>query len=376
MVYMNLPGKTFRRWIGGRVRPRTAPGAAPGTIQVDPKAPKPVIRIMAYGSADLEEVEVSSVDQIRAMLGKQAVTWVNVDGLGDVDTLRALGEIFDLHKLALEGVANTNQRPKVEAWPDQFFIVTRMIHLHEDHLTTEQCSVFLGKGFVLTFQERQGDCLDPVRERIRGASGRIRKRGADYLAYATLDAIVDSYFPVLEQYGEHLEALEDEVIENPIPATIAAVHQVKRDLLTFRRAVWPLREAINTLQRDESDLVSDTTQVFLRDCYDHTIQVIDMVETYREIGSGLLDAYMSSVSNKMNEVMKVLTIIATIFIPLTFVAGIYGMNFENMPELSWKYGYLYVWGVMAVLVTGLVWFFGRKGWLGSSNVKNHNRGNG
>jgi magnesium transporter len=353
-------GKHRRR----RFRGRTKPGAAPGTIAVDPTAPKPKIRILAYGPDGVQETEVEDPAEIRGHLDGKPVVWVNVDGLGDAEVLKALGEAFGIHKLALEDVVNVHQRDKVEPYEEHLFIVARMANLPEDTLATEQVSLFLGANYVVTFQEREGDCLDPVRDRIRQGKGRIRKAGPDYLAYAILDAIVDHYFPILEAYGERLDHLEDEIMEEPTRATLARVHRTKRELLSLRRAAWPKREALSTLLREPSPLVSPETGVYLRDCYDHAVQILDITETYRELGSGLVDAYLSNVSNRMNEIMQVLTIIATIFIPLTFLAGIYGMNFSYMPETQWRWGYFAAIGVMAAIAVGLVLFFRRRGWLG------------
>jgi magnesium transporter len=359
----------------------TAPGAPPGTLTVSADAASPVIRVMAYGPSDYVEQPIDDLESVPPLLERWPVTWVNVDGLGDRDVLARLGEIFDLHPLSLEDVLNVHQRPKVEQYDRYHFIVTRMTALGE-RLETEQLSLFLGENFVLTLQEHPGDCLDPVRERIRKGLGRIRAAGADYLAYALVDAVVDAYFPVLEEFGERLEALEDEVVERADRSTIARIHGAKRDLLTLRRAMWPQREAINSLLRDAATLITQETRVYLRDCYDHAVQIIDMVETYRELASGLLDFYLSSVSNRMNEVMKVLTVIATIFIPLTFIAGIYGMNFNpersayNMPELNWRWGYPAVWLVMAAVAVAMLMFFRRRGWLGSAASRERTRPTG
>jgi magnesium transporter len=343
------------------------PGASPGTISVDPEAPRPVIHVTAYGPDKLEERDIEGPSAIRGLLGSFPVVWVNVDGLGDAGVLTALGEIFGIHPLALEDVVNVHQRAKVEQYGETLFIVARMASLTEA-LETEQISMFLGKGFVLTFQERQGDCLDPVRERIRKSKGRIRQAGADYLTYALLDAVVDNYFPILEGYGERMEDLEREAAE-PSGETAARIHDVKRDLRNLRRAIWPHRESVGSLLRDGFEIVSDETRVYLRDCYDHTIQILDLVEGYREQGSDLMNMYMSGISNRMNEIMKVLTIIATIFIPLTFIAGIYGMNFNpeksplNMPELNWYWGYPFAICLMAASAIGLLLFFRRRKWL-------------
>lgn len=348
---------------------RPPPGAPPGTLISDPDAPQPLIYIVAYGPQEVREQEVADPQRVHDFLGKWPVTWVNVEGLGDAKTISELGELFGLHKLALEDVINAHQRAKIEQYADHHFIVTRMAMLHE-RLDTEQLSVFLGENFVLSFQEGlPGDCLDPVRERIRKRLGHIRDAGADYLAYALLDAVVDGFFPVLEEYGERLEALEDKIITQPDQDTVAQVHALKRDLLTLRRAIWPQRETFNTLIREPIPLITDETRLHLRDCYDHAVQLIDLVESYRELASDLTDVYLSSVSNRTNEIMRVLTVITTIFIPLTFIAGIYGMNFNpdasswNMPELNWYWGYPSSLAVMAVVAIAELIFFGRKGWI-------------
>lgn len=334
-------------------------------------AVRPTVRLIRYGPDQLEEREVKDAESLRSLIGKWPVTWVNVDGLGDLDLIRALGEMFGLHRLALEDVVNVHQRPKVEEYEDHAFIATRML-VARDAAVSEQITMFLGEGYLLTFQERPGDVFDPIRERIRRHRGFIRESKADYLAYALLDAVIDGYFPVLEHCGERLEALEDEVVSRPGGAAVAAIHEMKRDLLTLRRAIWPQREMINTLVRDPSPYVADQTRVYLRDCYDHTIQIMDIVETYRETASDLMDVYLSSVSTRLNEIMKVLTIIATIFIPLGFIASLYGMNFDpevspwNMPELRWYLGYPFSLGLMLLLALGLLYFFRRRGWLGGA----------
>jgi len=333
-----------------------------------------VVRAILYGPDQIEELAVTDVEALRPLIGRRPVMWVNVDGLGDVELIRRLGELFGLHRLALEDVVNTHQRPKVEEYADHIFIVTKIVH-EEPALATEQVSMFLGRDFLLTFQEDVGDCFDPVRERLRNDRGRIRGAQADYLAYALLDAAIDEYFPVLERYGELVERLEDDVMAEPTGRIAARIHLAKRDLLTLRRAIWPQREAINALIRDVSPLVAEPTRIHLRDCYDHCVQLIDMVETYREIASGLVDIHLSSISAHMNEIMKVLTIIATIFIPLGFVASLYGMNFDpeaspwNMPELRWYWGYPAVLAIMAVVAVALLFYFQRKGWIGARRRK-------
>ena len=352
-------------------------GEVPGTLHVDPEAPKPRIQIIAYGPDDFVEKEISELSDIPPLLDKWPVAWVNVDGLGDAQVITKLGEVFQLHPLALEDVMSVPQRPKVEQYDEKLFVVTRMASF-TDQLNTEQVSLFLGKNFVLTFQERQGDCFDLVRQRIRKGLGRIRKSPADYLAYALIDATIDAFYPVLERYGEHLQALEDEVVGRPESGIVAQINQAKRDLLALRRAIWPQRESINSLLRGEIELIGEQTRLYLRDCYDHVVQIIDAVETYRELASGLLDAYQSAVSNRMNEVMKVLTIIATIFIPLGFLAGIWGMNFNgeisplNMPLLNWYFGYPFAVTLMVVIALSMLFFFWRNGWIGSSKPRKGN----
>ena len=356
--------------MSGGPRPR---GAPPGTLIVDPDSPPPQIQAIAYGPDQVAEHDIQDPRDLQPLVGQAAVTWINVTGLGDADTIAAVGEVLGLHRLALEDVMHVHQRAKAEQYPRHLFIVARMVSLN-DRLETEQVSMFLGKDFVLTFQERPGDCFDPVRARIREARGRVRAAGPDYLAYALLDVIVDVYFPVNEEYGERLEAMEDEAIADPSSKIIGRIHDTKHDLATLRRAVWPLREALSSLLRDPTPLITDDTRVYLRDCYDHTIQAMDLVEGHRELSSDLMNLYMSSLSNRMNEVMKVLTLVATIFIPLTFIAGVYGMNFEfnaetaplNMPELRWYWGYPFACLLMLAVVVIMLLVFRKLGWLGTS----------
>lgn len=321
------------------------------------------MQVIAYGPAEFVEQEIPSADAIVPLLGKWPVVWLNVDGLGDAEAIRKFGEIFNIHPLALEDVINVHQRPKVEPYDKYLFIVMQML-LAGPTLDTEQLSLFLGANFVLTFQEQPGgDCFAPLRDRIRKNHGRIRAAGPDYLTYSLLDAVVDNYFPALEHYGERLEEIEQEVVAQPRRETLARIHNIKRDLLTLRRAVWPMREALNALLRDDNPCIVRDTRTYLRDCYDHSVRIIDILETDRETAFGLLETYLSSVSNRMNEIMKVLTIIATIFIPLTFVVGIYGMNFTYMPELNSPWGYPAVMVFMAVVAAGMLRYFRRKGWL-------------
>ena len=355
-----------------RRRHRPEAGTVPGTMKVDPDAPKPVMRLMAYGPDECIERPVNQLAALREAMDKYPVLWLNVDGLGDAQVLQKIGEMFNLHPLALADTVHVTQRPKVENYDAHAFFVVRMPH-PEEAGETEQVSLYLGDGFVITFQERPGDCLDPVRERIRKSIGRIRRMGPDYLAYALIDAVIDGYFPTLENYGERMEHLETRIIHKPDEAMIRQIHETKRALLHLRRGTWPLREALSSVLRGEVPRVASETQLYMRDCYDHVTQIIDMLETYRELASGLLDAYLSSLSNRMNEVMKVLTVIATIFIPLSFIAGVYGMNFShdvsryNMPELYWKYGYPFALLLMLGVAGGMLYYFRKKGWLGNGN---------
>jgi magnesium transporter len=339
-------------------------GVPAGTLKAPPGAYVPkTVRVFHYTAQAIEEVETASLDDVARIKGTEGVTWVNVDGLGNADLIGELGTLFGFHPLALEDALNTPQRAKMDDYGSHLFAVLRMLHF-EEQVETEQVSIFLCPNVVVTIQERPGDCLEPVRQRLRKEASQVRRQGADYLMYAILDAIIDNYFPFLEQVGEVVEHLEDEVVQNPKRHTVARVHAIKRHLLDVRRSVWPLREALNTLLRDESPLVHKATRPYLRDCYDHAVQVLEIVETYRELTAGLMDVYLSSLSNKMNEVMKVLTVIATIFIPLTFLAGVYGMNFQYMPELHQRWAYPALWGLMVFLAVGMLVIFRRKGWLG------------
>lgn len=368
--------KTQRRRRSLTFRRRTTPGTSPGTLTVDPNAPKPSVHVIAYEAGGCVERHFSTVRELDALpelLEHYSVVWVSVAGLGDAEMVQRLGELFHLHRLALEDVLNNHQRPKVEQYGDHLFIVARMLE-GGARLETDQLGMFLGQKFVVTFQNTPGDCLDPVRERIRRGRGIIRTAGSDYLAYAILDAVVDYYFPTLEIFGEEIESLEESLISNVDRSVLARIHDVKSRLLMVRRAVWPLREALHVLIRDPVPVIQDATRIYLRDCSDHTFQIVDLVETYRELASSLMDLYHSALSNRMNEIMQVLTVIATIFIPLTFIVGVYGMNFDtkvspwNMPELEWYWGYPAVWAVMLALAGGMLLFFRHRGWLGGKSA--------
>jgi len=343
-------------------------GLPPGTLVHigEKKVEKARITIMDYDETNLEEKEAKTIEESYPFKEKPTVTWVNIDGLHQLDIIEKLGAHFGLHPLLLEDIVNTEQRPKMEDYGDYIFVVLKMLY-HADENDTEtqaeQVSLILGSNFVISFQEREGDVFEPVRDRIRKKKGRIRKAGADYLAYALLDAIVDNYFIILEKSGETIEDAEQQLTVNPTQETLQFIRKLKKEMIFLRKSVWPLREVVSGLERCDSSLIHESTGAYLRDVYDHTIQVIDTVESYRDMISGMLDIYLSSISNKMNEVMKVLTIFASIFIPLTFVAGVYGMNFEFMPELTWRWGYFALLAVMALIGISLVFYFKRKRWL-------------
>ncbi len=344
------------------------PGSPPGTLRVDPSAPRPSITAIAYGPEGSQELSIADPKELEALTGRWPVLWVNVDGLGDAGVIEQLGHRFNIHQLALEDVLHVHQRAKVEPFEGHLFVVARMV-LQGANLQTEQVSLFIGDGWVLTFQEQAGDVFDPVRQRIFKGQGRTRGLGADYLAYSLIDALIDAYFPVLESYAERIEALEDQVLSAADGMTGRQIHEIKRELLMLRRAVWPHREAISALLRDESSFIRSETRVYLRDCYDHIVQLLDIVETYRELASGLLEIYLSAQSNRLNEIMKVLTVFAAVFIPLTLIAGIYGMNFKYMPELEWRWGYPVLLVVMLTIGIGLLVMFKRRGWVGGEERK-------
>ena len=342
-------------------------GLAPGTLLYtnERRMEKAKITIIDYDEKDLQEKVVKSIEECLPFKTSPTVTWINIDGLHEIDMMEKIGQLFDIHPLVLEDVLNTGQRPKCEDFGNYIFVVLKMLSYEDKkhEIRAEQVSIIIGPNFVISFQEIEGDVFDPIRERLRGAKGRIRKMGPDYLGYALLDAVVDNYFTILEKLGEKIEYMEEVLVNNPAQEILHTIHHLKRETIFLRKSVWPLREVINVLERGESKLIQESTEIFLRDLYDHTIQVIDSVETFRDLVSGMLDIYLSSISNKMNNVMKVLTIIATIFIPLTFIAGIYGMNFKFMPELEWPWGYPLVWGVMLVIFLSMVIYFRKKDWL-------------
>lgn len=342
-------------------------GASPGTmVYIGEKPPEPVkITVIDYGPDRLEEKVIDRVEECFHFKTKRTVTWVNIDGLRDLDVIRKIGDCYGFHHLVLEDIVNTFQRPKMEDFGSYVFIVFKMLTYPAEtqKLEIEQVSLILGDNFVLSFQESVGDLFDSVRERIRGGKGRIRTLGADYLMYSLIDAVVDGYFAILENFGDTIEELEEKVVRHPEPQTLRSLYSFKKEILFLRKAVWPMREVISALLRRDSALVTAPIVVYFRDVYDHTVQVIDNVETFRDMLSGLLDIYMSSVSNRLNEVMKILTVFSAIFMPLTFIAGVYGMNFRFMPELRWKYGYLFALLLMLGVVGMMLAFFRRRKWI-------------
>ena len=320
---------------------------------------------MDYDETQFQVRETETLEECYPFKDRPTIIWINIDGIHEIETLEKLGDCFGLHPLTLEDILNTDQRPKIEDYGEYIFIVLKMLYPDDEtgEILAEQVSLVLGKNFVISFQEREGDIFNSVRERIRNGKGRIRKMGADYLVYSLLDSIVDNYFIILEKLGERIELLEEKLITKPVPETINLIHKLKREMIFLRRSVWPLREVIGSIERGESSLIKGSTNIYLRDVYDHTIQVIDTIETFRDILSGMLDIYLSSVSNRLNAVMKVLTIIATIFMPLTFIAGIYGMNFKYMPELDWRFGYPVILLAMVSIGVLMLVSFRKKKWL-------------
>jgi magnesium transporter len=345
-------------------------GMIPGTlVHVGDLDQHPVrITLIDYDAEHVVEREITSFDDCVEFKDTKSVTWVNIEGVHDVSIIERIGECFGLHPLIMEDVMNTEQRPKLEEYDGYMYIVVRMLYERpgddEDtmEIDSEQVSLIIGPNLLFTFLEDPGDVFDPVRKRIRENRGRVRKHGTDYLAYTLIDVIVDNYFAVLERFGDLTEDLEQDVMGSPVRETLVQIQQMKRAMIQVRRAIWPLRDVVNTMLRGGSPLIKKTTIVFLRDVYDHVIRVVDIVETQREMLGGLMDIYLSSVSNRMNEVMKVLTVIATVFIPLTFIVGVYGMNFDNIPELHWAHGYWYVWAIMLSVGLVMLLYFRRRKW--------------
>ncbi len=350
------------------------PGTPPGTLVAGGAPPGlPLqLRVVDYSGEEFTVHELASAEDARGYLQRDTITWVDVQGSVAADSLDHLGEVFGLHRLALEDVVNTGQRPKVDAYEGQTFIAMAFPVWSDGALHVEQVSLFVGQNFLISFYSGLGDPFAPVRQRLQGNANRVRRRPIDYLLYALIDLTIDQGFPVLERFGDALEALEEEVLTQPDRGTLSRIHELRRELVLLRKVLWPQREVVNVLLRDDVGMIARETHLYLRDCYDHAVQIIDLIETYREVTTGLLDVYLSSISNRTNEVMRVLTIIATIFIPLTFIVGVYGMNFGSrsehpspwaMPELDWAYGYPMIWLVMVALALGMLVYFKRKDWM-------------
>ncbi|MBL7070175.1 MAG: magnesium/cobalt transporter CorA [Candidatus Omnitrophica bacterium] len=345
-----------------RVSSKTLP---PGTlVSTTDRTGEVKVTIIDYNESVFLEKQVRGVDECFELRDKPTVTWINVDGLNSIDIVAKLGSCYQLHPLVLEDILSIDQRPKLEIFENYVSVVLKMLSYNEKNsgLESEQVSLIFGKNFLISFQEKEGDVFDLIRDRLRNAKGRIRKSGSDYLTYALIDAIIDNYFSILEKFGERIAHIEEELVKDPSPKTVQTINGLKRELIFLRKSVWPLREVISGLTRGDTTLVKKETVLYLRDIYDHTIQVIDTIETSRDMVSGMLDIYLTNASNRMNEIMKILTVIATIFIPLTFITGIYGMNFKNMPELSWQWGYLTIVGLMFVMATTMLIYFKKKNW--------------
>jgi len=342
-------------------------GTPPGTLlHIGEKKTEQVkITVVDYDEAHYTEQEIVNIGDCLAFKDKPTTTWINITGIHQLDIIEKIGGVFGLHPLLLEDVVNTEQRPKIEDFEDYLFVVLKFLSYkkHEEVIEPEQISIIIGLNFVISFQEIDLEIFHPIQERIRNGKGKIKKSGADYLAYTLIDTIVDNYFILLEILGDRIDRIEEELISYPTTDTLQKIHALKKEMLLVRKSIWPLRVVVNTLEKTEPPLIRESTEIYLRDVYDHTIQIIDTIEAFRDIISGMLDIYLSSVSNKMNEVMKVLTIIATIFIPLTFIAGIYGMNFHYIPELEWRWSYFAVLLVMGIVGISMVFYFWKKKWL-------------
>lgn len=333
-----------------------------GTRRVDETR----VRIIDYDEGGVREKPRAALDDCAPLRDTESVTWIDIEGLQDIRLLEGLGQSYGLHPLILEDILNTDQRPKTDDMEGYIYVVLKMLDFDPQTLevVSEQVSLIFGRHYVISLQEgREGDLFEPLRERIRGGKGRLRRLGPDYLAYSLLDSIIDHYFAIMEKFAERIETLEDELVSDPGPETLHQIHRLKREMIFLRKAAWPLREVINALEKSESELIRPATKLFLRDLYDHAIHIVDSIETYREMLSGMLDIYLSSVSNRMNQVMKVLTIIATIFMPLTFLAGVYGMNFRHMPEIPWRWSYPLFWLIIVAAAAAMIHFFKKKNWL-------------
>lgn len=355
-----------RPTTGSRRRPPE--GATPGEMVLPSGAPEPTLRVMSYGRDAFEEHSIGDLDDLRRVLDEGGrTTWIDVTGFGSRLMLEEIAEILGIHPLAMADIVHVPKRPKAEVYDDRLLVITQMSSVTDTgDIALEQVSLVLGPGWVASFQERPGDVFDPVRARIRLATTRIRQMSADYLLYALVDAVIDGYFPVVEALGSVVDALEEEVIGHPSQASLARIHATRRTLLSLHRVQWRQRDAVSAMLRDDDLPLGEEIKPYLRDAHDHAFQTLDAIETYRDMVVGLMDLYLSSASHRMNEVMKTLTIVATIFIPLTFAAGVYGMNFDHMPELRWRWGYPAFWAAMLGLGAGLLLWFRHRGWLGSS----------
>jgi magnesium transporter len=356
--------RTLTRFIK---KPAHAPGTSPGTLVPAPekKSAKSRITLIAYDQDHYLKKEIESIEEALPLKDSPSVTWINIDGLHDIALIESIGRQFGIHPLTQEDIVNLGQRPKAEDFDDYIYIVFKMLSYRDgtDQIESEQVSLILGSNFLISFQEVPGDVMAPVRERIEKGKGRIRKAGCGYLAYALIDSVVDHYFLVLEAFGEKIEALEAELLSDPTPNSLQHLYAMKRDVIFFRKQVWPIREMLNRIVKEESPLIDKSVDVFISDVYDHTIQIIDTIESFRDLMAGLLDIYLSTISNRMNAIMKMLTIMATIFIPLTFIAGIYGMNFDYMPELKWHWAYPTLWAIFISIFVGMLAWFKHKKWL-------------
>ncbi|MDR1729009.1 MAG: magnesium/cobalt transporter CorA [Acidobacteriota bacterium] len=352
---------------------RSLPGSAPGTLIVDPEAPRTKIHVIAYGAENMAESDVTDAASVRGFLESWPVVWVRVSGLGDLAAITQLGEIFGLHRLALEDVINVHQRSKVEQYRDYSYIVVRAVN-DADGISSEQVSIFLGKSYVISFHESDPGCFDPVAQRIREGKGLLRGSGPSHLAYSLIDACIDRFFPVVERYGDQLETLEDAIIAQPGASMVDRIHETKGRLMTLRRISWPMRDAMMVLYRDPILWVNDEERIYLRDCYDHMVQINDLLESYRDISAGLMEVYLSSLGNRTNEIMKVLTILSAVFIPLTLISGVYGMNFEGaVPAFDWRGGFFFALGLMVAVAVAMLLYFRRKGWWGGEGASKGNR---
>lgn len=342
-------------------------GLPPGTLLHigDKKMERTRITLIDYDESQFLEKEVKLVEESFPFKDKPSVTWINIDGIHEIDIIEKIGKYFGVHPLILEDILNTEKRPKMEDLETYIYITLKILKQmdNSDKILSEQVSLIIGSNFVISLLERENDIFNPIKDRIRSGKGHIRKMGPDYLAYSLIDAIVDNYFIIMEKFGEKIEAMEEELVKNPTPVTLKSLHDTQRELMLLRKSVWPLREVVNNMLRAESNLIHESTLIYLRDVYDHTIEIIDMIEGLRDMVSRMFDMYLSSISNKLNEIMKVLTIIATIFIPLTFIVGVYGMNFEYMPELRSRWGYPAIWAILISVAILMLNYFRKNKWI-------------